>query len=57
MLGLPTTIFERTFATYGLRFDYYRPIVPFPLNEFEEMPCKLDPTENPCSFEKYPTPS
>ena len=25
-------------------------------NEFDEMPCKLDSTENPRSFEKYPTP-
>jgi len=25
-------------------------------DEFDEMPCKLDSTENPFSFEKYPTP-
>ena len=25
-------------------------------NTFDEMPCKQDFTENPCSFEKYPTP-
>jgi len=26
-------------------------------NEFDELPCKLDSTENPRSFEKYPTPT
>jgi len=26
-------------------------------NKFDEMPCKLDFSENLCSFEKYPTPS
>jgi len=25
-------------------------------NEVDEVPCKLDATESPCSFEKYPTP-
>ena len=26
-------------------------------NKFNEMPCKLDSTENPRSFQKYPTPT
>jgi len=26
----------------------------FHINEFDEMLCKMDSTENPCSFEKYP---
>jgi len=48
----------RRFATSKSRLHYYQRIVSFPQrlsSKFDELPCKLDPTENPRSFEKYPT--
>jgi len=38
------------------RLDYHRPIISFRKNKFNEMPCKLESTENQVSFKKYPTP-
>ena len=49
----------RALATDLLRQDQVHittdELVRFHNNEFDEMPCELDSTENPCSFEKYPT--
>jgi len=44
------------FATSRSRLQNYRRIVSFPQKKIDEMRCKLDSTENPRSFEKYPTP-
>jgi len=49
------------FATSRSRVQDYRRIVSyesfrFHLKKFDEMRCKLDSTENPRSFEIYPTP-
>ena len=43
------------FAASRSRLQYYRRIVSFPQPKFDEMRCKLDSTENPRLFEKYPT--
>jgi len=56
-----------TFPADRSRFHYYQPIgsyqpigttnqlLHFHNNKSDEMPCKLDPTENLRSYEKYPT--
>ena len=46
----------RRFAASRSRLQYYRRIVSFPQKKIDEMRCKLDSTEDPRSFEKYPTP-
>ena len=54
------------FSARGSRLDSYCPhvdhgwiptdqLIRFHTNRFDEMLCKLDSTENPRSFEKYPT--
>ena len=45
----------RMFAASTSRLHYYRRIVSFPQQQIRWMPCKLDSTKNPRSFEKYPT--
>jgi len=44
------------FAASGSRLQYFQQIISFQSQKFDEMQCKLDSTENPRSFEKYPTP-
>jgi len=44
------------FAAPTSRLDYHRPIISVHKDEFNEMPCKLESTENPVSFKNYPTP-
>jgi len=51
----PCSSAGRRFAASRSRVHKYRRIVSFPQN-FDEMSCKLDFTENPHSFKKYPTP-
>jgi len=56
----PCSSAGRRFAASGSRL-YYRLVTTncfagFHIDEFDEMPGILDSTENPCSFEKYPTP-
>jgi hypothetical protein len=46
----------RRFAASRSRLQNYRRIVLFLEHKIDEMRCKLDSTENPRSFEKYPTP-
>jgi len=45
----------RMFTAPRSRLQYYWQIVAFPQQKFDEIRCKLDSTENPRSFEKYPT--
>jgi len=52
----PCSSAGRRFAESRPRLQNYRRIVSFPQQFFDEMRCKLDSTENPRSFEKYPTP-
>jgi len=55
---LSAALLERWPQVYrvNITLQYYRRIVSFPQQNFDEMRCKLDFTENPRSFEKYPTP-
>jgi len=46
--GLPRQ--DRVYITTDELFRFHN-------DEFDELPCKLDSTENPRSFEKYSTPS
>jgi len=48
----------RRFAASRSCLQNYQRIISFPQQNFDEMYCKLDSTvtENPRSFEKYPTP-
>ena len=46
----------RKFAASRSCLQYYRRIVSFPRQKFDEMRSKLDATKNPRSIEKYPTP-
>jgi len=50
----PCSSAGRMFAAPRSRVQKYRQIVSFPQQKFDEMRCKLDSTENPRSFEKYP---
>ena len=52
---LPWSSAGRRFAASRSRLQYYQRIVLFPQQKFE-MRCKIDSTENPPSFKKYPTP-
>jgi len=52
----PCSSAGRRFATSRSRLQNYRRIFRFHNQNFDEMRCKLDSTENPRSFEKYPTP-
>jgi len=52
----PCSSAGRRFAASRLRLKNYQRIVSFAQQKIDEMRCKLDSAENPCSFEKYPTP-
>jgi len=52
----PCSSAGRRFATSRSHLQNYRRIFRFHNQNFDEMRCKLDSTENPRSFEKYPTP-
>ena len=47
---------KNNFLALGVCFPQARRIVSFPQKKIDEIRCKLYSTENPRSFEKYPTP-
>jgi len=51
----PCSSAGRRFATSGSRLHYYQRMFRFHNDEYDETPCKLHSTENPCSFGKYST--
>ena len=56
---LPTDMLERWPHVCSVKITFtllLKKLFCFHNNEFNEMPCKLDSTENSHSFEKYPTP-